>query len=104
MLNEFLMEIQPVLFMVLVGLFFVYAFRLERSVVKKRPLTDADYLAILARKHHCSEYDIFSISAEDWRFSKAKVDSDFKNYLLHDNMPYYVKEFVKKHKGEIRLS
>ena len=43
-----------------------------------------------------TEYELFRISARGWSVSGAKIDADFKLYMAHQILPYYVIDFVRK--------
>ncbi len=62
----------------------------------KQPPGDQEYISKMARKRGCSEFDIFYLSAEEWHISKKRIEYDFKEYLLYEYVPYYVKDFVRK--------
>ena len=64
-------------------------------------LTTEDYLAKMARIKNCSVYDLFHKAAREWRVTRSKVEVDFKNYLLSQDIPYYVKDLVRKNKTEL---
>ena len=69
---------------------------LDRRYASKKPFTDQEYLMNMARYMKCSEYDIFMEAAKPWQVSKQHVEDDFKHYLLAEQMPYYVKDFIRK--------
>jgi hypothetical protein len=83
-------------------LFFLYAlYYLDKRGHKARQLGIDEYIAKMARLSECSEYDVFHAAAEEWQISKSKVESDFKHYLLQDNIPFYVKDFVRRYKSDV---
>lgn len=83
-------------------LFFLYALNfLDKKGRKARQLSIDEYIAKMARLSECSEYDVFHAAADEWKISKSKVESDFKHYLLQDNIPYYVKDFVRRYKADV---
>ncbi|MGD9045661.1 MAG: hypothetical protein PVG06_18245 [Desulfobacterales bacterium] len=55
-----------------------------------------DYLQKITHITGASAYDIFRISAEEWRVSADRIDRDFNRYLSSLTIPYYVKDFVRK--------
>jgi hypothetical protein len=57
---------------------------------------DDEYLSCLAMARQCSVYHIFQRAGDDWRFSHAKIDSDFAQYLREGLIPRYVTLFAKK--------
>jgi len=73
----------------------------EKHFASRTALTDEERLSRLARKRCCSEYDLFLESAQTWRFSKQKIDADFKSYLIDGFLPHYIRAFVRKHQNEI---
>jgi uncharacterized protein (DUF2236 family) len=61
-----------------------------------------DYLYKMARITGASEYEIFQKSAEEWPVSDTHlVEEHFKEYLRHQATPYYVNDFIRKHKQQI---
>jgi hypothetical protein len=74
---------------------------LDRRYARKKPFTDQEYLMNLARFMKCSEYDIFMEAAKPWQVSKQPVEDNFKRYLLSEQIPYYVKDFIRKVGKEI---
>jgi len=56
--------------------------------------TDGD-LKDLAFADGCSVYDLFQRANQDWHFSQAKIESDFKNYLNGGDIPGYVHLYIK---------
>ena len=73
----------------------------EKHFANRSVLTDEERLTRLARTRCCSEYDLFTESAQNWRFSKQKIDADFKTYLIDGFLPHYIRAFVRKHQNEI---
>ena len=48
-----------------------------------------------------TEYELFLISAEGWSVTDARIDGDFKRYMAHQALPYYVMDFVRKNHEKI---
>ena len=48
-----------------------------------------------------TEYELFRISAGGWSVSSAIIDEDFKRYMAHQVLPYYVMDFVRKNHEKI---
>ncbi len=81
----------------LVAIFYFQLIKyLDKQFAQKRPFSDEEYLFKMAKIMECSEYDIFFQSAKEWRISKEKTEDDFKEYLLNETLPYYVKDFIRK--------
>jgi len=59
------------------------------------------YLYKIARLTGKSEYDVFCKSAEEWPVSQSRIDYDFKRYLIDQDVPHYVNDFVRKNKKHI---
>ncbi len=75
--------------------------QVNQMVVSRKPASTEDYLFKIARITGTSEYDIFIKAAETWPVSQAMVGGDFKKYLLHQTVPYYVNDFIRKNKRHI---
>jgi hypothetical protein len=60
-----------------------------------------DDLYKMARITGASEYEIFQKSAAEWPVSDTMVEQHFKEYLRHQATPYYVNDFIRKHKQQI---
>jgi hypothetical protein len=48
-----------------------------------------------------TEYELFRLSAKGWSVSGARIDEDFKRYMAHQVVPYYVMDFVRKNHENI---
>jgi len=75
--------------------------RLPKKLKEDKPLPMEFYLYKIARLTGKSEYDVFCKSAEEWPVSRARIDQDFKRYLIDQNVPHYVNDFVRKNKKHI---
>jgi hypothetical protein len=60
-----------------------------------------DYLYKMARITGASEYEIFQKSAAEWPVPETMVEKHFKEYLRHQATPYYVNDFIRKHKQQV---
>jgi hypothetical protein len=69
---------------------------LDNRFANRTPLSDEEYLTHMARSQSVSEYDIFCLASQQWHVPRERIDEDFKDYLVNDLMPYYVKDFVRK--------
>ena len=85
----------------LVGALFQIRHGLNLKIIHKKPATIEDHLYKIARVTGKSEYDVFCKSAEIWPINSKKIKQDFKAYLLHQRVPYYVADFVRKNKKHI---
>jgi hypothetical protein len=72
--------------------------RLDRRWSSRTPLTDAERLAILARRRAVSEHEIFHLAAEGWTVAGTQVESDFKAYLNDGDLPHYVRDYLRRQK------
>jgi hypothetical protein len=70
--------------------------RLENFWLTRRPLSDEEFLAHLARKQNTSEYEIFFRAAKDWAALRGRVEEQFNAYLKTGQMPHYVRDYVRK--------
>ncbi len=81
-------------------LYVVIIYVVERRTRQKTLFNEEDCLALMAREKECSEYDIFCLATKDWRISKDRMENDFKDYLKHGYMPFYVKDYVRKNRAD----
>ena len=89
-------------FMVVVVLYFLRA--LLQKVPPNARLDQTrmdDYLGKITRVTGHSAYDTFYKSAEGWPVSNDRVEKDFSIYLATQNVPYYVKDFIRKNQRHI---
>jgi len=85
--------IQIVLSMIIVTVIGTIIFVITERRLRKMKKSDEDLLS-------CSEYDIFVKSGKKWNFSEMKIEHDFKNYLLKNEIPFYVRDFLKEQRTE----
>ncbi|UCF91841.1 MAG: hypothetical protein JSW39_26820 [Desulfobacterales bacterium] len=84
-----------------VGLLLQILHRLDAKLFKAQPASVTDYLFKMARVTGKSEYEIFLKAAEGWPVTAPMIERDFKEYLLHETVPYYVNDFVRKNKAHV---
>ena len=83
------------------GALFQMLCSLNKKILRDRPDTVEKQLYKIARVTGKSEYDVFCKSAESWPIARHTIEQDFKAYLLHQSVPYYVVDFVRKNKKHI---
>ncbi len=66
-------------------------YRRLRRMTKAEP----DRVFYLARSRRCSEYDIFTTAARKWDVSRGRIDEDFRKYLLYEEIPFYVRDYLR---------
>ncbi len=98
MLNTLLFNLETLLLFVFTALFMFGLHRLNLRCNGYRPASVEDYLYKLARITRKSEHEIFHEAAEQWPVTRIAVEEDFKQYLLNQITPYYVNDFIRKHK------
>lgn len=96
MFDSVFFELKMVVLVLLVIIYNIFLVYVNRREVVKKYTCDLDLLCNIARIRSCSEYEIFVMAAEAWLFSKRKIENDFKEYLLSQHIPQYVKDFVRK--------
>ena len=101
MFGDISIDWRAVVFPLMVIFYFQLLRYLDRRYARKKPFTDQEYLMNLARFMKCSEYDIFIEAAKPWKVSNQHVVDDFKKYLLAEQIPYYVTDFIRKVGKEI---
>jgi hypothetical protein len=71
------------------------------KIVLERRLAPLDSLGFdgdlmdVAFANGCSVYNLFERANQDWHFSQAKIETDFKNYLNRGDIPGYVRMYIK---------
>ncbi len=103
MIQDMLEGLEPFAFLIGVFLCLVSIWRLERQYTRNRYVSDEEYLAGMAKKRGRSEYDLFHISAKEWHIQVGRIDEDFKKYLVNGDLPYYVKDYIRKNREKADL-
>ncbi len=85
-----------IFFVMLVMAYFAALAYFEKQHCKKAFISNDEFLSSLAVVRQCSVYDLFRFSGLEWRFSNAKVESDFTSYLKTGHIPHYVINYVKQ--------
>jgi hypothetical protein len=75
--------------------------RVEHRFKAKKPLSDSACLNRLSMIRNCSEFDLFVLAAEPWHIDKKSVDVHFFTYLKDGVIPYYIRDYIRRHKQEI---
>ena len=73
---------------------------IEIKSARNSYISDEEYLHRLARMKECSEYDIFHVSGECWHLSRGVVEEGFKTYLRQGQLPYFVRDFIRRCRQE----
>ena len=76
-------------------------FRMTQIKSQPKPVEIVDSLHGLSVATGITEYDLFCKSAETWSVSENRIDNDFKRYMAHQILPYYVKDLVRKNRTQI---
>ena len=69
---------------------------IESKEKQNHPLSDEAFLAMMAVRHRCSEYDLFFEAAQKWHIANVQTEQDFKQYLTDGILPHYVRDFIRK--------
>lgn len=101
MIRQIISGAQTLCTVIFVGVLFQKLHALNKRKIHDQPVIIEDYLYKIARITGKSEYDVFCKSAEAWPITQEKIEQDFKAYLLHQRVPYYVVDFVRKNKRHI---
>ena len=100
---EVVLDAKAIIFPLAVVIYiFGLSFLERRYGTPKGPVTDSDFIWKMARDRECSEYQIFHIAGEEWRTHKDTIEEDFKNYVLRDQMPFYVRDYIRRARLEAR--
>jgi hypothetical protein len=103
--GEVLREWSLIFYFALAFLYLLFVHYLDRMAnrrARKAPLSDTECLMRLARKKECSEYDIFFKATGSWNVPHGRVEYDFNQYLTGGMLPFYVRDFIRRHRKEIR--
>jgi hypothetical protein len=84
-------------FIALAVLYTLFKVHLKRRGPKSRQLTDGERLNNLALKKGNSVYRIFHLAGESWSVAASKVEDDFQRYCTNEDIPHYVRDFVRRH-------
>ena len=76
-------------------------YRQSHLMAFRQRVPTADDLYKIARITGLSEYEIFRRSAEHWPVSRRNIDKDYKNHLIHQYIPHYVNDFIRKNRRHI---
>ena len=101
MITQEINALLAVISLLLAGCLVWTFYRMNKIFTPAKPPTIEDYLFKIFRITGSSEYDIFCKSAENWPISSDKIDDDFKRYLSHQSIPYYVNDFIRKNQKQI---
>ena len=101
MLGQIINANRKISFRLLAGKLFQELNSLGKKVFHDKPITLESYIFKIARVTGKSEYDVFCKSAESWPIDHERIEQDFRAYLLHQRVPYYVADFVRKNKKHI---
>ena len=67
-----------------------------RKVWVRKEKSDAERVMELAHQEDVSEYEIFLRAARVWNRHERSVDWAFSKYLFTDDMPFWVKGYVRQ--------
>jgi hypothetical protein len=96
--DSFYETLRIVMFFLAAWLFYASMKKIDGLWANRTPLSDGEYLSHLAKNGGISEYDLFIRAAEVWNISRSRAEADFKDYLLHDRMPHYMTDFIRRHR------
>jgi hypothetical protein len=91
-----MLDINVVLIFLAAWLYYEGLRRVDRYWANLKPLSDEEYLTQMARRCQTSEYELFRRAAKVWQVSRARVEADFKRYLLGGHLPHYMTDFIRK--------
>ncbi len=80
-------------------LYIIVMRRLDRFPSRRKPESEAEFLARLAHQYRVSEHDLFFYAAQPWSRPEKRVKADFRNYLITGALPSYVRDFLRREKN-----
>lgn len=99
MADDIVAILKPLVFIGIVVLYVLFKRRINRKHAD-RVLEDGEYLAQLALKRKCSEYDLFHECGGEWHLPAVRIEEDFKMYLRTHHLPHYVRDCIRKVRAE----
>ena len=72
-----------------------------QQMFQGKPMSMAGYIYKTARLTGTSEFEVFRKAAESWPVSEEKIEADFGAYLLHHQIPHYVRDFIRKNQKQL---
>ena len=93
---------EMVVFTCLAVLYAALKIILERYLAPLDTVGDNQDLSDVAFSIGCSVFTLFKRAGDEWHFSNAKIDHDFKSYLNTGDIPGYVRMFVKQQPAQKR--
>jgi hypothetical protein len=85
-----------------IGLGLLYAVLkvyLEKRLAPMDTVGDEHQLIESAFANDCSVYELFKRAGTTWNYAPAKIEEDFKQYLIQGDEPHYVRDFVRRSSG-----
>ncbi len=86
----------PLIFIGIALIFALLKIVFEKRLAPLEAAGDEHRLSDLAYDRGCSVYDLFKEAGENWNFSKTKIENDFRQYALHNHIPEYLHDYLKK--------
>ena len=97
-MEDFVFEWRMIVFPLAMFAYFGLMHWLDQRFANRGPLSDEEYLSFLARSRGASEYDLFRQAAATMHVTGDQIEQDFKDYLLYDRMPHYVRDYLRRQK------
>ena len=69
---------------------------IDRCRTQRHRPCDHEALNVLAFQRECSVFQLFIKAGADWMFSRAKIETDFDNYIREGEIPPYVRAYVRE--------
>ena len=101
MVGQIIAAVETLGTMIFAGAVFQMLYGLNKKLIYEQPFTMEEQIYKIARVTGNSEYDVFCKAAENWPISRAMIEGDFKAYLLHQSVPYYVVDFIRKNQKDL---
>ena len=98
MIMDLFLKSETFVFLLLAIVYVLGKKSIETHERRHRRVGDEEFLAWMAADRKCSEYDLFLLAAGDWQVANARVEGDFKQYLMQGIVPHYVRDFVRKNR------
>jgi hypothetical protein len=96
MTEDFVFQWKMLLFPLAALCYFELLRRLDNYWASRKPLTEEEILWNYARHQGVSEHEIFRRAGVSWSVSQKQADEDFRTYLKKEELPHYVRDYLRK--------
>ena len=86
---------QALVFICIALIFAALKVYLEKRWAPLDAMGDERLLGDLAFSRGCSVFQLFEEAGAVWNFSRSKIEADFRQYVLQNDVPPYLHEYLQ---------